>query len=123
MHVEQEIELKLAFLSQERKIIPKELLQELEHFSSLINSFRYGITEKAAGIEMANVPDVYAEDDYYEAPQNYYDGKLIQHNRKLIWVEDYSLFDFAVKKSGKKAKRMNKKGKVKGKLDVWEEDF
>lgn len=111
MHVKQEIELKLAFLSQERKIIPKELLQEVEHFSGLINSFRYGITEKTSNIEMSSMPDVYAEDDYYEGQQqNFYD-------------EDYSLFDFAVKKSGKKSKKTNKKGKAKGKLDAWEEDF
>jgi len=110
LHLKQEIELKLAFLSQERKIVPKELLQEVEYFSGLINSFRYGSGDKAVNIEMACVPDAYAEDDYYEGQQNFYD-------------EDYSMFDFAVKKGGKKSKRTNKKGKTKGKIDAWEEDF
>ena len=76
LHLKQEIELKLAFLKQERKIIPKELLQELEHFSGLINSFRYGIGDKMPNIETQNVPDVYAEDDYYQGQQNM-DGEFI----------------------------------------------
>lgn len=61
--------MKLSFLSQERKIIPKELLQEVEHFSSLINSFRYGRGDKAANTEIAYMPDVYAEDEYCQSYQ------------------------------------------------------
>jgi len=72
LHAKQEIELKLNFLEQEKKIFPKELLQEIQHFSSIIKKMQSG--ENTPHIEgvviLHNACE--EEDEYYisEAKQN-----------------------------------------------------
>jgi len=97
LHMKEEIGMKLLFLAQERKIIPKELLEEVEHFSNLLRKVRYG--DKAVGtIE-------YFDENYEE--EEYYYGDDAEEQKSSA----YSLFDVAVKKTSNSKKKNNKKGK------------
>jgi len=102
LHMKHEIELKLAFLAQEKKIFPKELLKEVEHFSNVIKSFCYG-SDRPKGLEDGYLHDVYADEEYYGEGEGRSEG--------------YCLFDFAIKKSPN-MKKGNRKGKMtKGKTE------
>ena len=61
--MKEEIGMKLLFLAQEKKIFPKELLEEVEHFSSLLRKVRYG--DKAVKTEEVFEEDYGEEEEYY----------------------------------------------------------
>jgi hypothetical protein len=94
-NVKQEIEIKLMFLSQEKKIFPKELLEEVQYFSSIIKKMCSGGSLQIE--EVGRLHDVCEKERYYvvEGANN----------------DKYCLFDIAVKKNEKNKKKGYKKGK------------
>jgi len=69
--------MKLLFLAQERKIFPKELLEEIEHFSNLLRKVRYG--DKSVGTSEF-FEENYGEEEYYygdDAEEEKASGKCI----------------------------------------------
>jgi len=95
LHMKEEIGMKLLFLAQERKIVPKELLEEIEHFSNLLRKVRYG-DKSVATLE------------YFEEEEYYY-GDDVEEQKPS--ASGFSLFDVAVKKTSNSKKKNNKKGK------------
>ena len=69
-----EIEIKLSFLEKKKKIDPKSLVEDVQHFSDLISNF----VVKCKGIEKDRF-DPYCDDDYCD--DNYYDQFVAQENQ------------------------------------------
>ena len=108
--MKEEIGMKLLFLAQEKKIFPKELLEEVEHFSGLLRKVRYG--NKPVKTEEVFDEDYGDEEDYYYAEEKSSGESLEKLQIVILWIGGgFSLFDVAVKKTQKDKKKYNKKGK------------
>jgi len=90
LHMKQEVEMKINFLGRVKKISPRDLLEDIEHFCDLLR--KINSSEKTYAEEFE-----YTEDCHYEDDDYYYNQ-----------AEDYSMYSIAVTKETKSKKKKNK---------------
>jgi len=64
LHMKQEVEMKINFLGRVKKISPRDLLEDIEHFCDLLR--KINSSEKTYAEEFEYTEDChYEDDDYY----------------------------------------------------------
>lgn len=98
-HVIQELEIKLAFLDREEKLDPKQLVEDINHFSELLKNISYN---------PANATEKFIDyyDDQYDDYDEEYQSYFVKNEDDYFSAEP----TFAVKTTNNKKK---KKGKSK----------
>ena len=113
--MKEEIQIKLSYLERVRKISPRDLLQDIQHFCDLLRKINYE--------DQTDYTDPYDYDDtgeYYEDEYYCYDAdeKSREGNLTLSQfnIDIYSMYSVNVSK-GPKSKKKSKNNKSKNKQD------
>jgi len=107
LHMKQEVQMKINFLGRVKKISPRDLLEDIEHFCDLlrkINSSKKSYTDDFE----------YTEDCHYDDDDYYY------NQADDVGNDNFSMYSIAVTK-GAKTKKKNKGGKAKNKKNILED--
>lgn len=107
LHMKQEIEMKLNYLAKVKKISPRDLLEDIQHFCELLAKINY--SEEAAYY-----------DEYGYADEGQYDDDYYEYYGEEANNDHYSMFSVAVTKSVPNKKKS--KNKQKNKKDGVEHD-